>query len=180
MLEKKRGIRNVGIIILLVISMVILCFSIRISRFKDKVEAFRYKETILYYNITDGKDTCLQVSCLAGEYYAWNIKVLSQEIFDYLFIKKVLNNDIIEVSEKYYKEYEPYRLRPVDIINDIYDNHGLDSLLNYLDNYPINQLYRHDNKSFYWAAYILWQNNIHVSLDTEVFYWYIDYEGKKN
>ena len=140
------------------------------------MEAFRYKEIILYYNITDGKDTCLHVTCLAGEYYAQNIKLLNQHTFDYLFMKKVLNNDVIEVSEKYYKECEPYRLTPVDTINDIYDNHGLDSLINYLDVYPINTLYRYDRKSFFWAAYILWKNHIYVSLDTEVFYWYIDFE----
>ena len=176
LLEKKKAIRNVGIIILLVISIIILCLLIRMSMFKDKVEDFRYKETILFYNITNGNDTCLVVGSLACDYYTLNIKVLDQKTFDYHFMRKVLNKEVIEVSEKYYKENEPYCLIPVDAINDIYDNHGVDSLLIYLDNYPINQLYRYDIKSFYWAAYILWENDIYVSLDTEVFYWYIDFK----
>ncbi len=177
MLEKKKGIRNVGIIILLVISslgVVILYITIGSSRFNDTVERFRDSETRIFYSITDGQDTCLVMDCLSCAYDVLNIKVLDQKTFDTYFMKRVFNNDVIEVSEKYYKEEEPYCVTPVDAISNMYNKYGLDSLLNYLDKYPITRLHNFDMASFKWSAYILWQNDIYVSSATECVYYYID------
>lgn len=179
LLEKKKDIRNVGIIILLVISslsIVLLCITFFLSRFNNTVEKFRVSETRIFYSITNGQDTCLVMDCLSWAYDALNIKVLDQNTFDTYFMKKVFNDDVIEVSEKYYKEEEPYRVTPVDAISNIYNKYGLDSLLNYLDEYPITRLHNFDMASFKWATYILWQNDIYVSSDTESVYYYIDYD----
>lgn len=179
MLEKKKGIRNVGIIILLVISslgVVILCITICSSRFNDTVERFRDSETRIFYSITDGQDTCLVMDCLSWVYDNLNVKVLGQKKFDTYFMKKVFNNDVIEVSEKYYKEEEPYCVTPVEAISNIYNKYGLDSLLNYLDKYPITQLHNFDMASFKWATYLLWKNDIYVSSAADCVYYYIDYD----
>lgn len=119
------------------------------------------------------------MDCLSWAYDALNIKVLDQKTFDYHFMRKVLNKEVIKVSEKYYKENEPYRVTPVDAISNIYNKYGLDSLLNYLDEYPITRLHNFDMASFKWATYILWQNDIYVSSDTESVYYYIDYDLTK-
>jgi hypothetical protein len=94
---------------------------------------------------------------------------------DSYFLTKVLHNEIIEVSEEFLQQRKPYSIKPVESINNLYETYGLDSLLKYLEEYPINQLRKDDLDSFDWSAYLLWQNNIYVSLDGEVYYWYINY-----
>ena len=108
-----------GIIILLVISslsIVLLCITFFLSRFNNTVEKFRVSETRIFYSITNGQDTCLVMDCLSWAYDDLSIKVLDQNTFDTYFMKKVFNDDVIEVSEKYYKEEEPYCVTPVACI----------------------------------------------------------------
>ena len=78
-------------------------------------------------------------------------------------------------SNKNTKKENPKNSDSLNSINNLYETYGLDSLLKYLEEYPINQLHKDDQDSFDWSAYLLWQNNIYVSLDGEVNYWYIDY-----
>ncbi len=141
----------------------------------SQIKRFRDRQTLIFYNITDGNDTCLVLNFLDCAYDELNIKVVDQREFDSYFLKKVLHDEVIEVSKEYIQKERPYRIKPVESISGIYENYGLDSLLNYLEEYPINQLHKDDKASFDWAAYLLWQNGIYVSLDWEVVYWYIDY-----
>lgn len=136
---------------------------------------FRTRETVIFYNITDGNDTCLVSNYLDCAYEELNIKVVDRQSFDSYFLTKVLHNEMIEVSEEYLQQQKPYSIKPVESINNLYETYGLDSLLKYLEEYPINQLRKDDLDSFDWSAYLLWQNNIYVSLDGEAYYWYIDY-----
>jgi hypothetical protein len=101
--------------------------------------------------------------------------IVDWQSFDSYFLTKVLHNEIIDVSEEFLQQRKPYSIKPVESINNLYETYGLDSLLKYLEEYPINQLRKDDLDSFDWSAYLLWQNNIYVSLDGEVYYWYIDY-----
>lgn len=143
----------------------------------SRIKKFRNRQTLIFYNITDGKDTCIVLNFLDCAYDELNIKFVDWQTFDSYFLKKVLNNDVIEVSEEYLQKERPYSIKPVESISGLYENYGLDSLLNYLEEYPINQLHKDDKASFDWAAYLLWQNGIYVSLYEEVYYWYIDYDG---
>ena len=130
-------------------------------------------ESLIFYNITDGKDTCLVCSFCDFPYEELNIKVLDRESFDLCFFKKILNDEVIEVSEAYYQEQKPYHVVPVDAISALYDNYGLDGLLSYLNKYPIHQLSKDNPAAFDWAAYLLWKNGIDVALGDEVYQWYI-------
>lgn len=110
-------------------------------------------------------------------YYELNLKVLDRKSFNFWLMKKIQNNEIIEVSDEYYQEQLKYAVYPMDKITNLYANYGIDSFVNYLYHYPINQLYREDPKSFDWASYLLWQNDIHVALDHEAVWYYIDMDG---
>lgn len=154
---------------------IIVCSFTNCSRTMDaKIKNIRSKSTLIFYSITDKKDTCIVIDFLDSSYNKLNIKVVDCKTFDSYFMKKVLNNEVIEVSEEYYRKEKKYRLTPVNAIDEIYTNNGLDSLLNYLNKYTINRLQRDDIVSFKWAAYILWQNDIYISLDNEISYFYID------
>lgn len=178
LLEKRKSILKGGIIILLVISVIgniILFITGYTPDMDSQSERFRNHQTLIFYNITDGNDTCLVLNFLDCAYEELNIKVVDWQSFDSYFLTKVLHNEIIEVSEEYLQKEKPYSIKPVESINNLYETYGLDSLLKYLEEYPINQLHKDDQDSFDWSAYLLWQNNIYVSLDGEVDYWYIDY-----
>ena len=176
LLEKKKSILKGGIIILLVISVIgnIIQFITGYTPNMDSQSA-RFYQTLIFYNITDGNDTCLVSGYHDWAYEELNIKVVDRQSFDSYFLTKVLHNEIIEVSEEYLQKEKPYSIKPVESINNLYETYGLDSLLKYLEEYPIDQLHKDDLDSFYWSAYLLWQNNIYVSLEEEVYYWYIDY-----
>ena len=176
LLEKKKSILKGGIIILLVISVIgnIIQFITGYTPNMDSQSA-RFYQTLIFYNITDGNDTCLVAGFHDCAYEKLNIKVVDRQSFDSYFLTKVLHNEIIEVSEEYLQKEKPYSIKPVESINNLYETYGLDSLLKYLEEYPINQLHKDDPDSFDWSAYLLWQNNIYVSEDGEVYYWYIDY-----
>ena len=176
LLEKKKSILKGGIIILLVISVIgnIIQFITGYTPNMDSQSA-RFWQTVIFYNITDGNDTCLVSGFHDWAYEELNIKVVDRQSFDSYFLTKVLHNEIIEVSEEYLQQQKPYSIKPVESINNLYETYGLDSLLKYLEEYPIDQLHKDDLDSFYWGAYLLWQNNIYVAEDGEVYYWYIDY-----
>lgn len=178
MLEQKKSILKGDIIILLAISIIesiILSVAGCTPTIDSQIKRFRDRQTLIFYNITDGNDTCLVLNFLDCVYDELNIKVVDWQTFDSYFLTKVLHNDVIAVSGEYLQKELPYSIKPVESISDLYENYGLDSLLNYLEEYPINQLHKDDKASFDWAAYLLWQNGIYVSLDWEVLYWYIDY-----
>ena len=107
-------------------------------------ERFRNQHTLIFYNITDGNDTCLVLNFLDCTYEELNIKVVDWQSFDSYFLTKVLHNEIIEVSEEYLQKQKPYSIKPVESINNLYETYGLDSLLKYLEEYPINQLHKDD------------------------------------
>jgi len=164
----------------LVLGVVSLCSCGRKSSHEQKVvidpkiKEFRKHETLVFFRITDGKDTCLVLDFLDSFEERLNIKGLDQESFDANYSMKILNNEVIEVPEEYYSEEKKYCVTPVDTITTLYNNYGIYNFVYYLHQYPINKLAKEDKASFNWAAYLLWQNGIYVSLDEEVYYWYID------
>ena len=91
------------------------------------------QQAVFFYHITDGKDTILIQDILLSVEDDMNFKVLDWKIFEYHFMKKILNNEIIEVSEEYMQQQKPYSLKPIDAIDNLYNNHGVDSLVNYLN-----------------------------------------------
>ena len=177
LLEKKKSILKGDIIILLAISIIegiILSIAGCTPTIDSQIKRFRDRQTLIFYKITDGNDTCLVLNFLDCAYDELSIKVVDWQTFDSYFLRKVLHNEIIEVSEEYLQKERLYSIKPVESINELYENYGLDSLLNYLEVYPLNQLHKDDKASFDWAAYLLWKNDIYVSLSEEVNYWYID------
>lgn len=175
------AIHKEGTIILLVISIIvsiILFITGCTPTIDSNVKRFQTRQTLIFYNITDGIDTCLVSTFLDCAYDKLNIKIDDWQTFESHFLQKALHNDVIEVSEEYLQEERLYSIKPVESISGLYETYGLDSLLNYLDEYPINQLQKDDRYAFEWAAYLLWQNGIYVSLSQEVYYWYIDYIKK--
>ncbi|MBR3564951.1 MAG: hypothetical protein IKN91_01290 [Paludibacteraceae bacterium] len=159
------------------ISIIVFYFAICSMANKDKINNIQNNDCLIFYHITDLKDTCLISYLLVDVYYNLNIKILDEQTFYYHFMNKVFNGDIIEVSEDYYQKNEQYKINSVDAIDNIYNNYGLDSLLNYMYKYPINQLLKDDLAAFDWGTYILWQNGIYVSLDDETNMWYINADG---
>ncbi len=178
LLGKKKVSPREDIIILLVINVIvgiILSIAGCTPTIDSQIKKFRDRQTLIFYKITDGNDTCLVLNFLDCAYDELSIKVVDWQTFDSYFLRKVLHNEIIEVSEEYLQKERLYSIKPVESINELYENYGLDSLLNYLEVYPLNQLHKDDKASFDWAAYLLWKNDIYVSLSEEVNYWYIDY-----
>lgn len=189
LLGKKKVSLKEGIIILLVINFLIMGVVLLYSCGRKsphehkvvidpKVKKFREYETLVFFRITDGKDTCLVLDFLDSFEERLNIKGLNQESFDANYSMKILNNEVIEVPEDYYREEKKYCVTPVEAVTALYNNYGIYNFVYYLDQYPINKLSKEDMASFYWAAYLLWQNGIYVSLAEEINYWYIDYSYK--
>lgn len=138
----------------------------------------QYNESLIFYRITDGKDTCLVCNFRETPYEILNIRLMDRETFKKEFFKKILNNDVIEVSEILFCKQQKHCSISIDsATNALYNHYGLDSLLNYLYQYPMNQLYKDNSDAFYWSAYLLWQNDIDVALDDEIYWWYIDCDG---
>ena len=145
--------------------------------FAAKIDKFREGYTLIFYNISDGNDTCLVCGFSNTPYMQLNIKIIDEATFETFFLNKVVNGEIINVSETYYQETKRYSITSQNEINALYSEFGIDSLLNYAYDYPINQLYKDDRRSFDWVAYLLWKNNIYISLDDEIYWWFIDKDG---
>ena len=77
LLEKKKSILKGGIIILLVISVIgnIILFITGYTPDMDS-QRERFYQTLIFYNITDGNDTCLVLNFLDCTYEELNIKVV--------------------------------------------------------------------------------------------------------
>ena len=60
----------------------------------------RFYQTLIFYNITDGNDTCLVLNFLDYTYEELNIKVVDWQSFDSYFLTKVLHNETPDVFEK--------------------------------------------------------------------------------
>lgn len=147
-----------------------------VSQDKSRIENFCDRQTLAFYYITNGKDTCLMSGFIDALYYQLNIKIDESIFYEYIG-EKVFNNGVITLSEDFYQEEEKYKITPNEKISNLYYEYGIDSLLKYLDKYPINKLAKDDMNAFDWSAYLLWQNNIYISLDHDVLWWYIDYDG---
>ncbi len=148
--------------------------------FDAKIDKLREGQTLIFYRISDGNDTCLVCGFSNTPYMRLNIKILDEYVFNTYFLNKVMSDEIIDVSESYYQETKRYSITPQNEIDALYNNYGIDSLLNYAYNYPINNLFKEDPKSFDWVAYLLWRNNIYVSVDDEIYWWFIDKDGYRN
>jgi hypothetical protein len=183
LLGKKWIIHNVVIIILVVSNILAIIAVFYPSYFRIlNINKLKYydQQAVFFYHITDGKDTILIQDILLSVEDDMNFKVPDWKIFEYHFMKKILNNEIIEVSEEYMQQQKPYSLKPIDAIDNLYNNHGVDSLVNYLnekssviymDLNNLNSLFNIDKASFRWAIYLLWKNGIYVSFDEDV--WHI-------
>lgn len=164
----------------MVISTMCLAFLLQgcTTKYSRVKQLCQYDESLIFYSITDGKDTCLVCNFRETPYEVLNIKIMNQDRFNRIFFRKILNDEIIEVSETlFYRQKKHCSISVDSTINALYDNYGLDSLLNYLYEYPLNQLSKDNPIAFHWAAYLLWQNEIDVTLDDEIYWWFIDYDG---
>ena len=55
-----------------------------------------------------------------------------------------------------------------------YNECGLEGLEHYVENSPLVIFEKAEQEAFEWAAYILWENNISVSIDDESASWYVE------
>lgn len=182
LLEKTKDILKEGIIIPMVISVLFIVSLLlcacnnsrsRATIIDPQIKMLRDRQTLVFYTLTDGKDTCLLCDFLDSFYERLKSQNLNQESFDAYYSMKVLNNEVIDVSKEYYEEQKRLSIIPVDTISKLFENYGIINFVYYLDSYPINKLSKDDVDSFIWAAYLLWQNNYYVSLADELNYWYI-------
>ena len=60
-----------------------------------------------------------------------------------------------------------------NIADSIYNECGLEGLEHYVENSPLVIFEKAEQEAFEWAVYILWENNIRVSIDDESASWYI-------
>ena len=130
-------------------------------------------DTLIFLNVTNTVDTCIVWTFPDALYSDLNIKCISERKF-YEYIKKVINLDqVIVVSDKYYQALKVNQIISNVIIDSIYATCGIDGVKKYVSNAPIINIENNDEEAFLWAAYLLWKNGIHVSIDDADCEWYV-------
>ncbi len=137
---------------------------------KDCVEP----HTLIFLNMTNEKDTCMIWTFTSSLYYDLNIKCMSERDF-YEYLEEIIEKkQVLIVSDDYFlMSQKETNITRSDIADSIYSEYGLEGLKHYIENSPLVTFIEADQKAFIWAAYLLWRNNIIVSIDDESASWYI-------
>lgn len=137
---------------------------------KDCVEP----HTLIFLNMTNEKDTCMIWTFTSSLYYELNIKCMSERDF-YEYLEEIIEKkQVLIVSNDYFQMYqEENSITRSGIADSIYNESGLEGLEHYIENSPLVTFVEADQKAFIWASYLLWRNNLQVSIDDESASWYI-------
>ena len=107
-------------------------------------------------------------------YYQLNIKCISESNF-YAYINETIEKkQVLVLSDSYFRLCQEYSITHSDIVDSIYNESGLNGLVHYVENSPLIIFSKSGQETFEWAAYILWRNNIRVSIDDEDASWYVE------
>mgnify|MGYP007025049657 FL=1 len=138
---------------------------------KDCIEP----HTLIFLNMTNEKDTCMIWTSTSSLYYELNIKCMSEKDF-YGYLEEIIEKkQVLIVSDDYFlMSQKQTNITRSDIADSIYNEYGLEGLKHYIENSPLVTFVEADQEAFIWAAYLLWRNNILVSIDDESASWYIE------
>lgn len=104
-------------------------------------------------------------------YYQLNIKCISdQDFYDYID-ETIEKKRALVLSDSYFLLCQEDRIVRSDIADCIYNEYGLEGLKHYIEDSPLVISAKADQEAFEWSAYILWQNNIRVTIDDEDASW---------
>jgi len=130
--------------------------------------------TLIFLSVTDKKDTCKIGTSPSSLYYELNIKCMSELDFDEYINDVIEKNQVLVVSDSYFLLCKENSITRSDIVDSMYNECGLEGLEHYVENCPLVIFAKADQEAFMWAAYLLWENNIRISIDDEDASWYID------
>lgn len=153
------------ILFLLIVS---LCFFVCCTNTK---EDYLDQHTLIFLNVTNEHDTCMIETSPGSLYYELNIKCMSELDF-YEYIEEIINKkQVLVVSDSYFPLCQEEIITRSDIADSIYNECGLEGLVYYIEHSPLVIFAKADQEAFTWAAYLLWDNNIRVSIDDESASW---------
>jgi len=94
----------------------------------------------------------------------------------YGYLEEIIEKkQVLIVSDDYFlMSQKQTNITRSDIADSIYNEYGLEGLKHYIENSPLVTFVEADQEAFIWAAYLLWRNNILVSIDDESASWYIE------
>lgn len=130
-------------------------------------------DTLIFLRVTNKKDTCTIGTFTSDLYYELNIKCMSELDF-YEYIEDAIEKkQALVVSDDYFLVCQKDSITRSNIADSIYNECGLEGLEHYVENSPLVIFAKSDQEAFEWAAYLLWENNIRVSIADEDASWYI-------
>lgn len=129
--------------------------------------------TLIFVNITNKDDTCLIWTFAGTLDDDLNIKCMSGSDFYAYLEHTIAKKQIIEVSNSYFLICQDNNITYNATADSIYREYGLDGLVRYIENSP--PILTDGNKdTFFWAAYILWENDLRVVIGDEEPTWDIE------
>ena len=139
----------------------------------NRKDGWMTPDTLIFLNVTNGEDTCLTWTFPSSLYYELNIKCMSELDF-YEYIEDAIEKkQALVVSDDYFLMCQEESITRSNIADSIYNEYGLVGLEHYIENSPLVISAKADQEAFEWAAYLLWENNIRVSIDDEDASWYV-------
>ncbi len=129
-------------------------------------------DAFIFLSVTNKHDTCTIGTSPSSLYYQLNIKCRSEQDF-YEYIEETIEKKkVLVVSDGYFLMCkEENSITRSDIADSIYSEYGLEGLEHYVENSPLVIFADADQDAFIWAVYLLWRNNIRVSIDDESASW---------
>lgn len=139
----------------------------------NKKEDYLDLDPFIFVSVTNKHDTCTIGTFTSALYYELNIKCMSELDF-YEYIEDAIEKKrALVLSDSYFLLYQKDSITRSDVADSIYNECGLEGLEHYVENSPLVIFEKAEQEAFEWAVYILWENNIRVSIDDESASWYI-------
>ena len=130
--------------------------------------------TIIFLNVTNKIDTCMIGTFPNSLYYQLNIKCVSEkDFYDYIG-ETIEKKRALVLSDSYFLLCQEDSVTRSDIADSIYNECGLEGLEDYVTNSPLVIFTKADQEVFEWVAYILWENDIRVTIDDEDASWSVE------
>ena len=133
-----------------------------------------HPDTLIFLSVTNKQDTCVIGRSPNSLYQQLNIKCMSEHDFYDCIDETIKKKRALVVSDSYFLLCQEDRITRSDIADSIYNECGLEGLEHYVENSPLVIFEKAEQEAFEWAAYILWENNISVSIDDESASWYVE------
>ena len=148
-----------------------LCFFVCCTNTK---EDYLDLDPFIFVSVTNKHDTCTIGTFTSALYYELNIKCMSELDF-YEYIEDAIEKkQALVVSDDYFLVCQKDSITRSNIADSIYNECGLVGLEHYVENSPLVIFEKADQEAFEWAAYILWENNIRVSIADEDASWCVE------